>query len=365
MSKINFILISLLGVSFFITMTMFHIRDLRQSLRASPDEGIATNFEGVGNAKLRKSVLNREHSQSEKDRNSFLKKSAQLEFDYSTLLLKNENLRSPTGSWSQANATYTRLEAEYNAWLPGYQAPNPRHQDFCMKTLTQHVAGSSQFGQDVFIFFNVFKYWPMRGRKGFYIDSGTNDPVVDNNTFFFDVCLGWSGLCVEPNEEYHHRITSERSCTLIPECISDQETSVSFHNNGGVGKVMDGVGSTKCTTLQKMLKRSVNPNQEVIDLWSLDVEGYEMTVLNAVDLKRNPVRALLVEDFWVNTRDLDYLLYMNGYKKFQPLAIDSLYTPKDFEEPIYIWYPANFFNDIEFHQKWRKSPDLPFPLVCS
>ena len=112
-----------------------------------------------------------------------------------------------------------------------------------------------------------------------------------------------------------------------------------------------------------MLKRSVNPNQEVIDLWSLDVEGHEMTVLNAVDLTRNPVRAMLVEDFWINSRDLDYLLYDKGCKKLRPLAIDSLYVPKDMPEPLEFWYPDRFFEHVEFHQEWRKLPG--HPIVCA
>jgi hypothetical protein len=87
-----------------------------------------------------------------------------------------------------------------------------------------------------------------------------------------------------------------------------------------------------------------------------------MSVLNSVDFKRIPVHALLVEDFWVSLRDLDYLLYKNGFKKLAPLAVDSLYTSKDLEEPLEIWYPAKFFKHIEFHQQWRKTPGLD--IIC-
>jgi hypothetical protein len=234
-----------------------------------------------------------------------------------------------------------------------------------MKFLTQQGDGNGQFVQDIFVFHNLFKYWPMQGRKGFYVDSGINDAVVHSNTYFFDVCLGWAGLCVEPNEIYHHGIKTERTCTLIPECISNQETTVLFEKNSGAGKVLGAGGSTQCTTLERMLKRSVNPNQKVVDFWSLDVEGHEITILSSVDFKRTQVLALLVEDFWINSRDLDYLLYKNGYKKLQPLGIDSLYTPRDLEEPFEFWYPTRFFEHIEFHQEYRKRNNLPYPLVCA
>jgi hypothetical protein len=329
-------LTALIGIAFVILcIPLFRIYASKKLRIAGGDEGVRNRKTRISNVEL-------------------LGKLARLESDYANLLLNNTVLINPSSSRAEAKATHARLEAEYAAWLKSNRAPNPKHQDFCVKTLMQQGDGASQFVQVIFVFHNVFKYWPMQGRKGFYVDSGTNDAVEFSNTYFFDVCLGWSGLCVEPNEAYHSGIISHRSCTLIPECISDRETTVSFQKTGGHGKVLDGFGSTKCTTLDKMLKRSVNTNQEVIDLWSLDVEGHEMTVLNAVDLTRNPVRAMLVEDFWINSRDLDYLLYDKGYKKLRPLAIDSLYVPKDMPEPLEFWYPDRFFEHVEFHQEWRK-----------
>ena len=67
-----------------------------------------------------------------------------------------------------------------------------------LKTKTPTKDIGSQFGQDLFTFFNYFKYWPMNGKKGFYVDSGANGAVMFSNTYFYDKCLGWTGLCVEP-----------------------------------------------------------------------------------------------------------------------------------------------------------------------
>jgi len=319
----------------------------------------STNATGA-QCNQRKALNTNNHAHSESDDAAVRNKLAQLESDYAALL-QNHTV-SPT---ARVRAHYASLEAEYATWVKTFVAPKAKHQDFCMKFLTQqNTDGNSQFAQDTFVFFNVFKHWPMRGRKGFYVDSGTNDAVLHSNTYFFDVCLGWPGLCVEPNESYHHGIRTERSCILIPECISDKETTVSFDNLGGGGKIQGGSGTTACTTLEKMLKRSVNRNQEVIDFWSLDVEGHEMSVLNSVDFKRISVRALLVEDFFLSLRDLDYLLYKKGFKKLAPLGIDSLYAPKDLEEPLEFWYPDNFFKHIEFHQQWRKTKKPGLEIVC-
>lgn len=60
-----------------------------------------------------------------------------------------------------------------------------------------------QANQDIFLFQNLFRHWPMTGRKGFYVEAGANDPLYLSTSLFFDKCLGWDGLCVEPNEKFH------------------------------------------------------------------------------------------------------------------------------------------------------------------
>ena len=72
---------------------------------------------------------------------------------------------------------------------------------------------------------NYFAPLTLHGRKGFYVDSGANDYKSLSNTYFFDKCLGWSGLCIEPHEPYHRGLLENRSCTLVPECISDHPNS--------------------------------------------------------------------------------------------------------------------------------------------
>ncbi len=62
------------------------------------------------------------------------------------------------------------LEERFQSWLPTFKAADPTMQKYCMDILTTRSGSSSQFAQDVFIYWNIFKYWPMNGRKGFYVD---------------------------------------------------------------------------------------------------------------------------------------------------------------------------------------------------
>ena len=67
--------------------------------------------------------------------------------------------------------------------------------------------------QDLFVWYNHARFL---NRRGFYVDLATNDAIARSNTYFLDRCLGWSGLCIEPNPLHHARIRRERSCELLP-----------------------------------------------------------------------------------------------------------------------------------------------------
>ena len=86
-------------------------------------------------------------------------------------------------------------EDAYEAWLSTFRAARPERQQWCKNILTSKQGSTAQFGQDLFLFFNIFKYWPQEKRKGFYVDSGANHAIQLSNTYFFDVCLGWYDGC--------------------------------------------------------------------------------------------------------------------------------------------------------------------------
>ncbi|KAJ1428417.1 hypothetical protein B484DRAFT_309244, partial [Ochromonadaceae sp. CCMP2298] len=189
----------------------------------------------------------------------------------------------------------------------------------------------SQFGQDMWLFFNVFKYWPMQNRRGYYVDSGANDAVKISNSLFFDICLGWDGLCVEPMAMYHPDIKRHRSCKLVPQCISDKEETVSFMHRTTGSRMRYGQEKTKgaklsevrCRPLSQMLLEHRNVT---VDLWSLDVEGHELTVLRGTDFGATPVNTILIENSHINQCIADKILTDAQYYKYQQLIIDGVYV---------------------------------------
>ena len=56
-----------------------------------------------------------------------------------------------------------------------------------------------------------------------YLDLAANDAKIGSNSYFFDRCLGWRGICIEANPKYHPGIQATRNCDLIKNCVSDRE----------------------------------------------------------------------------------------------------------------------------------------------
>lgn len=94
---------------------------------------------------------------------------------------------------------------KYQHWLSTFTASDPAYQDYCTNVLhgDKTPGRGAQVSQDVFLFHNIFKKWAVRGQKGFYVESGANEPEKLSSSLFFDKCLGWDGLCVEPQPQYH------------------------------------------------------------------------------------------------------------------------------------------------------------------
>ena len=136
-------------------------------------------------------------------------------------------------------------------------------------------------------------------------------------------CLGWEGLCVEPLQRYHKALRANRSCTLVPECISAEPNStlvMQLERHGEKHGSLAIAASTKspqqrirgsvdvrirCNPLHEMLRRA---GRTSVDLWSLDVEGHEPQVLRAVQWANSPVTVLLVEATGTRTAAIDKVI---------------------------------------------------------
>lgn len=247
----------------------------------------------------------------------------------------------------------------FHDWLKNYKAANPLYQDFCTQALSGGP-GNSQHEQDVTLFHNIFKPFVVSGRKGFYVESGANQWKEFSNTFFFDVCLGWDGLCIEPQSTYIAGLKEHRTCQVLQKCISDKQTTANMNGTGGMAKIatMPGSsGSIECLPLAEMLKNTKGGSRNHIDFWSLDVEGFEMEVLSSINFNAVTVSALLIEDFWISQRNMDRLLTNadTGLVKYLQFPVDSLFIHHEVVPAVTKtkWFPPSWKKNWDWANWFR------------
>lgn len=182
----------------------------------------------------------------------------------------------------------------------------------------------SQFSQDYYLYTHHFRH--LR-RAGVYLDVAANEPVRISNTWVFDACLGWRGVCVEAHPLYVARLRQARTCFLIPTCVGDSDAQeVSFILSKGMSGIEDTNKnlhrvnksdqiSLRCTTLRTEFQDMAIGR---IDYFSLDVEGHEMHVLRGIDWNQLSFNVITVEVSGDSINEVEGFLTGKGYVRHVP-----------------------------------------------
>jgi hypothetical protein len=151
----------------------------------------------------------------------------------------------------------------------------------------------SQYWQDAYLNANFFK----NRTKGYYVDAAAAFPRLLSNTYFYDKCLGWEGLCIEAHPGRASELRATRSCTVVEKCLSAEDgTKIAFWapiaagstlSNGRInakGKFAKSLPKEERFELTCMRMDTILKEQGVthMDYFSLDVEGQEEGVLTAL-----------------------------------------------------------------------------------
>lgn len=244
--------------------------------------------------------------------------------------------------------------AEQNDWIQNkFYAADPSEQDWCSRVLQTGTYWKgpdgnkgAQFSQDVFVFRCLFfDDSGNMNKKGFYVEAGANDYMALSMTYFFDKCLGWDGLCIEPQVQYHEQIVKHRSCRLVKKCLSTEKTDMMIggmpkHRGGGMyvkpipesGIIGENWERVECEPLDSMLQQE---ERTEVDFFILDVEGAEMMLLETIKWETLSFGALLIENNKMTEATkakLDQDMSERGYSKLHQMRIDALFAPHDKSE---------------------------------
>lgn len=166
----------------------------------------------------------------------------------------------------------------------------------------------SQHGIDLFLL-NLFK----EKENGFFIEAGAHNGIDQNNTFLLEKNLKWNGLLIEPNPNTFIQCVRNRSCivenyALVAFDFLNTEISGDFFQTSFEGSMMGGcahVHSKKDKVNAIQLSKLLDKHKvEKVDFFSVDVEGYEIEVLNGIDFARHRPSYILYENHVF--RDIKY-----------------------------------------------------------
>ncbi|KAL1496849.1 hypothetical protein AB1Y20_014435 [Prymnesium parvum] len=184
----------------------------------------------------------------------------------------------------------------------------PQYRSRCRAVLHGEPFSFSQAWQDWYTFHNVFSDRLTWG-DGTFVDIGANQPTVISNTLFFEKCLGWRGVCFEPQRRYHAEIARARNCTLVPHCVVGKGESKVGEMRGM--HLHQGAGAERCVDAGEALLAA--PGGGRVDLLSIDIEGMEPQVLRCFPFDTLSVHAILIETNQLDAREADLFFHRHGY----------------------------------------------------
>ena len=160
-------------------------------------------------------------------------------------------------------------------------------------------------------------------QKGFFIELGANDGLTQSNTAYFEFYRGWKGLLIEPSVEKYKQCIANRQNSIVQNyaCVDNnyQLDHILGDFDGGLMSSVNGsrlnsgnLVSVPTTTLEKLLDQYTNPGQ-VIDLLSLDTEGYELPILKGLNLDKYRPRYMIIEIYTKDFNEIVTFLLSHNY----------------------------------------------------
>jgi FkbM family methyltransferase len=136
-------------------------------------------------------------------------------------------------------------------------------------------------------------------KYGFYIECGANDGINQSNSWYFEKYKNWKGILIEPIPRLFKELKKNRNCKniFVNKClvskkynkdyiyITDKNLASKIEKNSSL--------KVKASTLNKILKENNAP--KIINLFSLDVEGYELEVLKGINFSEYKFEFILIE----------------------------------------------------------------------
>lgn len=191
------------------------------------------------------------------------------------------------------------------------------------------IKAQSQLGQDLFVLSELGLK-----REGFFVEFGATNGVNLSNSCLLEQSFGWSGILAEPARCWHSELRKNRSCVIDDRCVwsrsgeSLQFSEASDAEYSTVGEFRDSDGhlgkrsasktyDIETVSLNDLLERHKAPKE--MDYLSIDTEGSEFDILQALDFGKHSFRVITCEHNFTPARETIFaLLSSKGYVRKYP-----------------------------------------------
>ncbi|KAL7436546.1 hypothetical protein ACHAXM_005256 [Skeletonema potamos] len=190
--------------------------------------------------------------------------------------------------------------------------------------------GMSANAEDITIYDAFFSSSEFRGGNRTYLEIGAHDGVRESNSRFYDICLGWNGLLVEPHPQNYERTVQLRPNAhhlgIAPSCMANESGTVLFPERIYTSAQVNEENSK----IQIHLAHCNALEIRHIDFWSLDVEGSELKVLETVDFHRTHIDVIIAEsenrlshlpEIQKKVEDVRMFLQRKGYLMIKSVSV--------------------------------------------
>lgn len=210
-----------------------------------------------------------------------------------------------------------------------------------------------QFLQDEYIYGHFFK----NKKTGVFLDIGAGLSIENNNTYFLESELGWTGLCIDPHPRTFKKLKATRKCLCLDVAVVPSHKGtmefMRLDKLEGLSGLVDHYSEQDKERI-KTLREKVGDVPEIIsvktlpinhilethslfriDFLSLDIEGGELDVLKAIDFDRFFIDVVSVENNWedpwfqeVKNSTIRQYMESASYQYITRLGVDEIYRKK-------------------------------------
>lgn len=213
----------------------------------------------------------------------------------------------------------------------------------------------SQAGEDIIV---QYLFDSLKIEKPTYLDIGTNQPLICNNTYHF-YAKGCYGVCIEPDKNMVDVIKKKRPGNTIlnigiglsdsPAATfylfpSDVNSWSTFSKEEAIIREKEtGIGFTTVQVPLKPVNRIIQEHFATYpNFISVDVEGLDLDILQSLDFEKYKPEVICVETitfgYLDNTAEkidaISQFMHSKGYFTYADTYINSIYCRTDVFNPL-------------------------------